>query len=330
MTTETRLNEKESWHLGMMAAQAKSFTSGKILSDLADEDERIVVLTADLGYSNRTIEFVERHPDRFFNLGIAEHNMVTAAAGLATIGFVPYVATFASFLGLLCCEQIRTDLAYPNLPVRMIAHHAGISLGYYGTSHHATEDIGIMRSIANVKIVCPVDTVSLEQALRQTVSVEGPVYFRVGRGRDPDVYHSGDEWKFGKISRLKEGKDALIIANGHMVSEACEAAKVLQSTGIDIAVVDLHTIEPLDKPGLREILSRVETVFVAEEHNTRSGVASAVADTIVDERLSDVRLVRIGFPSDEYSIIGAPYYLYNHYGLDSDGIVKVVTRELKK
>lgn len=300
--------------------------AGKVLADLADRNDRIAVLTSDLGYSNRTIEFAQRHPNRFFNLGIAEQNMVSVAAGLAACGAIPYVATFASFLALLCCEQIRTDLAYPNLPVRLLAHHTGISLGYYGTSHHATEDIGIMRSMANMKIVCPADAYSLDQALRQTVDVEGPIYFRLGRGREPDVYRSGDKWEFGKLNVLRRGKNALLISNGIMVFAAREAAELLAKEGIDITVVDLHTLQPLDTERLLSLVAQHRSVFVAEEHNTRGGVASAVADMIIDARMKDVQLVRIGFPPDEYAIIGPPYYLYQHYGLDGAGIAGAGSR----
>lgn len=324
------LREKESWHLGMIPLQARSFIMGKVLGDLADTDGRIVVLTADLGHSNRTIEFADRHPDRFFNVGIAEHNMVSMAAGLATTGYIPYVATFASFLALVCCEQIRTDLAYTNLKVRLISHHAGISLGYYGTSHHATEDIGIMRSMANMKIVCPADAYSLEQALRQTVNLEGPLYLRLGRGRDTDVYRSGDKWEFGKVSVLREGKDALILSNGLMVSAALEAADMLSKEGISLTVADLHTIEPLDVGGLMSLLKGMSTVFVAEEHNTRSGVATAVADAFADEGIDGIRLIRIGFPPNEYAIVGPPFYLYKYYGLDASGIAQQIRSVLKK
>jgi transketolase len=329
MTTEVVLREKESWHLGMIPKQAPAFIAGRVLADLADTDERIVVLTADLGFSNRTIEFAQRHPDRFFDLGIAEHNMVSVAAGLAACGAIPYVGTFASFLALMCCEQIRTDLAYPNLPVRLLSHHAGISLGYYGTSHHATEDIGIMRSMANLKIVCPSDAYSLEQALRQTVDLEGPIYFRLGRGRDPDVYRPGDKWEFGKISVLRNGKDALLLSNGIMVPAAREAAERLAKDGIELTVADLHTLQPLDTEGLLSLVKKHGTVFVAEEHNTREGVATIVADTIIDAGINDVRLVRIGFPPDEYATIGPPYYLYQHYGLDATGLAERIRSALQ-
>jgi len=325
---EIKFRDRESWHLGTISNLTRSFVAGQVLSDIADKDDRIVILNADLGHANRTIEFAERHPERYFNMGIAEHNMVSAAAGLASTGFIPYIGTFASFLGILCCEQIRTDLAYPNMPVRLLSHHAGISLGYYGTSHHATEDIGIMRSMANMKIVCPADAYSLEQALQQTVDLEGPIYFRLSGGDDPDVYRPGDEWKYGKIQILREGKDATILANGMMVHPSLEASKKLYESGIDVRVADVHTVMPLDETTLKSILHKTPIIFVAEDHNTRSGVATAIADVIVDSQIDGIKLVRIGFPSDEYAIIGAPYHLYQHYGLTTAGLEARVRKEL--
>ena len=327
-TTEIKFHDKESWHLESIPGIAPSFVAGRVLSELADKDDRIVVMNADLGHANRTIEFAEKHPERYFNMGIAEHNMVSSAAGLASTGFIPYVGTFASFLGILCCEQIRTDLAYPNMPVRLLSHHAGISLGYYGTSHHATEDIGIMRSMANMKIVCPADAYSFEKALRQTVDVEGPIYFRLSAGNDPDVYRSGDDWQFGDIRSLREGRDALVLANGMMVHPAIRAANKLAEEDIDVAVADLHTVLPMDEKGLISLLDKTQTVIVAEDHNTRSGVASAVADVMADWRVNGVRLVRVGFPSDQYAMIGAPYHLYQHYGLTEQGLVARIRAEL--
>ena len=328
-TTEVRFKDKESWHLESIPGIAPSFIAGRVLSEIADKDDRIVIMNADLGRANRTIEFADRHPERYFNVGIAEHNMVSSAAGLASIGFIPYVGTFASFLGILCAEQIRTDLAYPNMPVRLLSHHAGISLGYYGTSHHATEDIGIMRSMANMKIVCPADSYSFEQALRQTVDVEGPIYFRLSAGDDPDVYTHGDDWQFGKIQTLREGNDALVLANGMMVHPAVKAAKNLAEEGINVTVADLHTILPMDENTLVSLLDKTQIVFVAEDHNTRSGVATAVADVMADWQVNGVRLVRVGFPSDQYAMIGAPYHLYQHYGLTEQGLAAKIRAELE-
>ena len=314
----------------MTPSLARGFVAGKVLADLADKDERIVVLTSDMGYSNRTIEFAQRHPTRFFNLGIAEHNMVSAAAGLAASGAIPYVATFASFLALLCCEQIRTDLTYPNLPVRLLSHHAGISLGYFGTSHHATEDIGMMASMPNMKVVCPADAYSLEQALRQTVDLEGPIYFRLGHSHEPDVYGPGDKWEFGKINVLRNGKDGLMLSNGIMVSAACQAAETLAKNGVELTVADLHTVKPLDIERLLTLIQPQQPIFVAEEHSTRGGTATIVADALVDAGINNIRLVRIGLPPDEYATIGPPYYLYRHYGLDAAGIVGRVQKVLKE
>lgn len=217
----------ESWDLAGLETISTSAVSGKVLAAMGDEDPDIVVLTADLKFSNQTVDFERAHPERFINVGISEQHMVTMAAGMASVGMKPYVATFAPFVGLLAGEHIRTDLAYPGLPVRVIAHHAGIAIGFYGTSHHATEDLGLMRSIAGLTVVCPCDAIATERALRQTADIPGPVYFRVGRGRDVPVYDvmPAGHWKFGEAAVLREGADLTIVANGVTVSAALEAAR---------------------------------------------------------------------------------------------------------
>jgi transketolase len=297
--------------------------AGEVLADLADSDDRIVVLTADLMYSNRTSDFAERHPDRFLNMGIAEQNMLSVAAGLATFGFIPYAASFASFVSLLGAEQLRTDLAYPRLPVRVLAHHAGISLGFYGTSHHATEDLGLLRSVADMVVVCPCDATSTAWALRSTVEHDGPVYFRLGRGREPDVYDdaSSAALELGRLSVLRDGDDLAIVANGVTVAPALAAAERLADEhSVEAAVVDAHTVRPFDAEGLCRLAARTGRVLVAEEHNVVGGVASACADALVDGGVSGVAFKRLGLPPDEYALIGPPTALYKHYGLDSDGI----------
>jgi transketolase len=311
----------DSWDLATTAKLANSMVAGEVLADLADGDDRIVVLTADLKYSNRTSEFDARHPDRFVNVGIAEQNMVTMAAGMATFGYIPYVSTFASFVGLLCAEQIRTDLAYPGLPVRVLAHHAGISLGFYGTSHHATEDLGITRSIAGLTVICPCDAASTRRALADTVDHDGPIYFRLGRGREPDVYAEGAaEFEVGKLATLREGADLAIVANGITVKAALTAAEALAADGVQATVLDAHTVRPFDAETLVAVAERTKRVLVAEEHNVVGGVASACAEAIADAALGGVKLRRLGMPADEYALIGPPFHLYRHYGLDADGI----------
>src|SRR3954452_3963634 len=210
---------QDSWHLHSILEGAPGLkVLADTLADLVDEGHPIVVGTADLKYSNGLWRFQERHPDRFTQFGISEQNMVTAAAGMATAGLIPYVSTFASFLALLCAEQIRTDVAYTNLPVRLIGHHAGITLAFYGTSHHATEDLAIMRSLANLSVVAPADAPSLSSALRATVNHPGPIYFRIGRGREPDVYPSGAAFTLGRAIPHDAGADLTIAATGSMVS----------------------------------------------------------------------------------------------------------------
>jgi transketolase len=315
------LQDPDSWDMAVSYRLARSFVAGEELAAIADADPRIVVLTADLKYSNRTVEFEQRHPERFFNVGIGEQNMVTMAAGMATFGLVPYVATFASFVGLLGAEQLRTDLAYPGLPVRVFAHHAGISLGFYGTSHHATEDLGVLRSIAGMTVVCPCDATSLRRALRQTVDVPGPVYFRLGRGRDPNVYADrAEDFRVGKIAVLREGDDLTIVANGLTVAPALEVAERLAADGVEAAVLDAHTVRPFDAATFCAAAARSGRVLVAEEHNIYGGVASACADALVDAGVG-ARLARLGMPPDEYSLIGPPTHLYRHYRLDADGIL---------
>jgi transketolase len=300
---------------------AHAAVSGRVLAELAHDDPRIVVATADLKYSNRTVDFEAEHPDRFFNVGISEQHMVTMAAGMATFGYRPYVATFASFVGLLCAEQLRTDLAYPNLPVRVLAHHAGISLGFYGTSHHATEDLGLLRAMANMMVICPCDAASTEKALRDTVDIAGPIYFRLGRGREPDVYpEGGDGFAVGHVSVLREGDALTIVANGITVHESLVAAEQLARDGIEVAVLDAHTVRPFDGDTVVDHARRSGRLLVAEEHNIVGGVASACAEALIDRRVDGVRLARVGMPVDEYAAIAPPTHLYRHYGMNATGI----------
>jgi transketolase len=309
-----------------MAQLSQSFVAGKVIASMADEDPDIVVLTADMKFSNMTVDFERAHPERFVNVGISEQHMVSMAAGMASVGLKPYIGAFAPFVGLLGGEQIRTDLAYPGLPVRILAHHAGIAIGFYGTSHHATEDLGLMRSIANMTVVCPCDATATEAALRQTAELPGPVYFRLGRGRDVDVYDSlpAGSWRFGEAAVLREGGDLTIVANGITVSAALEAANGLASDGVEATVIDAHTVRPFEGPGatIAEHAGRSGKLLVAEEHNVVGGVASACAEALVEHGLAGVKLARIGMPADEYSLIGPPTHLYRHYGMDAAGIEK--------
>jgi transketolase len=308
-----------SWHLRQMPERAPGFdVLSETLSELVEQGLPIVACTADLKYSNGLVKFQELHPERFLQFGISEQNMVTAAAGLATTGLEVYAATFASFLALLCCEQIRTDVAYTNQKVRLIAHHSGITLGFYGTSHHATEDLAIMRSIARLTVVAPADAESLAALIRVASTVDGPIYFRIGRGREPEVYDRGVELRFGEAIHLEHGDDLTIIATGTMVHPARDAVERLRREGHSVGLIDMHTIKPLDETAVLEAAARSGRLMTVEEHNVIGGLGGAVAEVVTSSDMP-VPVHRHGI-RDTYSLIGPPTHLYRHYGLDATGI----------
>jgi transketolase len=304
---------------GIQAAAIPAFVAGQELADLAEHDPRIVVLTADLAGAGRTADFAARHPDRFFNLGPAEQNMVSVSAGMASAGLRPFVSTFAAYVALLGCEQIRTDLAYPGMPVRILAHHSGMSLGYYGTSHHSLEDLSAMRAIAGLTVVCAADASQLRAILRASMDLDGPLYIRMGRGRDPEVYPEvPDGFAFGRAVRLTEGRDLTLITAGSQLRPCLDAAAQLREEGIGVRVVDMHTISPLDATEAIAAATETAAVMTVEEHNVTGGLGSAVAETLL-EAGAGVPFRRVGIP-DEHVVLGPPAALYAHYELDAAGI----------
>lgn len=304
---------------GISARAIPAFIAGEELADLADADQRIVVLTADLASAGRTIDFASRYPERFFNIGVAEQNMVSAAAGLASAGLRPFVSTFAAYIALLCCEQVRTDLAYTGMPVVMLAHHSGMSLGFYGTSHHALEDLSAMRGIAGLTVVSACDANELRAILRAALRHDGPVYVRMGRGRDPEVYADVPSgFSFGKAIRLREGSDIALIATGSEVLPCLNAADELAKEGVSARVVDMHTISPIDAAEIRAAVEDIGTILTVEEHNITGGLGAAAAEVIA-ELGKPVRFSRAGVP-DVHVVLGPPAALYAHYKLDASGV----------
>jgi transketolase len=295
---------------------------------LAQDGHPVVAGSADLQYSNGLNRYAKVYPDRYIQFGISEQNMVSAAAGLATTGYMPFVATFASFLGLLCCEQIRMDVAYTRLPVRLIGHHTGISLGFYGTSHHATEDISTMRAIAGLTVVSPADGPQLASAIKASVNWPEPIYFRIGRGRDPQVYADGTPFEFGKAIVHSVGKDLTIVACGITVKAALDAAAELGAAGYSVGVIDMPTIKPLDREAVLKAAGQAPLLMTVEEHNVMGGLGSAVAEILADAG-TGTRLYRHGI-YDEYSLIAPPTTLYAHYRLDAPGIKQLALEQMKK
>jgi len=323
---ETKLKNVSSVQ-GTPAASMPAFVLGEELADLADGDPRIVVMTADLASANRTNDFKARHPDRFFDFGIAEKNMLTAAAGMASCGLIPYAATFASFSAILGAEQIRTDCAYPRMPVRVIGHHSGMSMGFYGTSHHALEDLGMMRTIADLTVVSAADANQLRAVLRASVDHPGAMYIRLGRGRDPVVYETvPDDFAFGRATRLRDGRDITVFTMGTEVRATLDAAEVLAGEGIGVRVVDMHTLKPIDADAVRAAVRETGAIVTVEEHSVIGGLGSAVAEILVDGPRVPFR--RHGIP-DKFVEVGPPAALYAHYRLDAAGIADVVREVLR-
>lgn len=324
----TNLLSADSWQYRDLNAQNPGLDHlSNGLIDLVEAGHPIVAGSADLQYSNGLNRFADRYPDRYVQFGISEQNMVSVAAGLATTGLVPVVATFASFIGLLACEQVRMDVAYCAQPVRLIGHHTGISLGFYGTSHHATEDIGTMRSIADLTIVSPSDGPQLRAAIRASADHDQPIYFRIGRGREPDIYEPNTPFSFGSAIEHRQGSDLTIIACGMPVHGALSAADMLAEDGYSVGVLDMATVKPLDSDAVLAAASRSTCLMTVEEHNVLGGLGAAVAEVLTTEGIG-TRLIRHGI-KDEYALIAPPTHLYAHYKLDAPGIADVVRNALK-
>lgn len=311
---------RRSWNVTTSLPGLHSFVAGDELADLVDNGQDIVVLTADLSTSNRLTDFRDRHPQRFFNIGIAEQNMMSIGAGLAACGHQAWVSTFASFASLLCAEHLRTDMAYPQLPVRILAHHAGISMGFYGTSHHAIEDIAVTRSIAGMTVMAPCDASSLRASVRASLDEPGPVYLRLGRGNDPDVHGPDVVLRRGRFVCVRDGVDVTVIATGIGVQAALGASLRLEGEGISVRVLDAVYLKPLDLESIEAAARQTGRILVVEEHNTLGGLGTAVAEAVAMLGVP-ARIGKLGI-DDEYVLVAPPSHLYRHYGLTTDGVVE--------
>lgn len=297
---------------------------GQVLTELGAEHKDIVGLSADLAKSTKIGVFGEKFPDRFFNMGIAEQNMFGVAAGMAKCGLTPFVSTFSVFASMRACEQVRTDICYQNLNVKIIATHGGLSFGQAGTTHHCTEDLGIMRTMANMKIIVPADGLETAKALEAAYNTPGPVYIRINRGFDQRVYTDNDyEYTLGKAITMTEGTDITIIACGSCVYQAVEAAKILSSVdGIKARVINMHTIKPIDKEAILSAVHDTRRIITVEDHNVNGGLGSAVAEVIAASGKS-CGFDMLGVP-DCFSIIGLHEDLMAEYKIDTNGIIEKV------
>jgi len=294
---------------------------GKALVKLGKEDPEIVVLDADCSSSTRTSMFRESFPARFFNLGIAEANMIGFAAGLATCGKTVFASTFAVFGSCRVFDQVRTSIAWPKLNVKIVVTHAGISVGEDGASHQAIEDIALMRSLANMTVIVPADGPETEKAVIACSKVCGPFYIRLGRAKFPVVFSDDYEFKIGKGTILKDGKDVTIIAIGLMVFEALQAANELEKEGITTRVINMSTIKPIDKKLIIQSAKDTGAIVTCEEHSIIGGLGSAVAEVLVENY--PVPMKRIGVP-DKFGLSGRPDELLERFGMKATHIAKAV------
>ena len=293
---------------------------GAVLVELARADKRIVALTADLGTSVRLEAFMKEFPERCFNFGIAEQDMMGASAGLALGGKIPFVTTYAAFASMRATEQVRTDVAYNNLSVRICPSHGGFGIAAGGATHHALEDISIMRTIARMTVVVPADGVQAAAATRAIATVDGPVYMRLSRPKEPTVYTVEKPFVIGKADVVRPGKDLAIIAYGGMVGYSLQAAELLAADGVDSMVVNMSTIKPLDRQAVIDAASSCRAVMTVEEHQINGALGSAVAEVIAEEGLG-VRLKRLGL-MDVFTTAGPYDEMLAYYELDPQGIAK--------
>ncbi|MCK4364702.1 MAG: transketolase family protein [Thermoplasmatales archaeon] len=295
---------------------------GEALIELGKKHKNLVVLDADLSKSTKTIMFAKKYPERFFEMGIAEANMITTAAGLASCGKIPFVSTFAVFATGRVYDQIRMDLAYSQANVKIFATHGGISVGKDGVSHQMIEDIALMRVLPNMTVFAPSDATQTGKIVHLMAEKEGPMYARVGRADAPLIYNKKNlnDIKIGKGMTVKDGSDITLIATGTMVEPALEARKTLKKDGISARVIDMHTLKPLDEKLILKCAKETNAIITAEEHSIIGGLGAAVAEIIAEKNI-DIKFHRMGI-KDIFCESGNPADLLEKYQLNEKHMVK--------
>lgn len=305
--------------MGMTVKMATRQAYGEVLVELGHELENLVVMDADLSKSTMTAEFGKVFPERFINMGIAEQNLYGAATGMAISGKVVCASTFAMFATGRAFEIVRNSIGYTRANVKICATHAGITVGEDGASHQTFEDMALMRTIPGMTVVNPCDCVSAKKLIRQAVAMDGPVYVRLGRAPVPNFYQEDDDIQLGKGKCIREGKDLTVIATGIMVSEAMMAAEKLLEEGLDVRVVDINTIKPIDRDIIVKAAKETGRIVTAEEHSVIGGLGSAVAEVVVREW--PVAMEMVG-QLDTFGESGKPDQLKEKYGMDAEAVIR--------
>lgn len=299
---------------------------GKTLVALGQKNKNIVVMDADLSCSTQTKMFAKEFPERFFNVGIAEQDLMTTAAGLSTVGKIPFVSTFAMFASGRAWEQIRNSICYSKLNVKICATHGGITVGEDGASHQALEDISLMRSIPNMTVIIPADSEETKQAVEFAAEYDGPVYIRIARAELADIFDTSYKFNIKKAVKLKEGKDVTIISNGDTLVEVLDCAKILSDKGINAEVIHLPVVKPIDKETVLESAKKTKRVVTVENHSVIGGLGSAVSE-VLSENLPTL-LKRIGI-NDEFGQSGKAKDLLEFYGLTAEKLSETITEFIK-
>lgn len=293
---------------------------GEALLELGKENERIVVFDADLSGATKTDLFAKEFPNRFFDMGIAEQNMISTAAGMATVGKIPYASTFAVFAAGRAYDQIRNSVCYPNLNVKICATHAGITVGEDGATHQMIEDISLMRTLPNMTVISTSDDIQTKWAVKEISKMNGPVYLRLSRLATPVIYDENQKFEIGKAVQIGEGTDATIFATGVTVVEALKAQEELKNEGIDVRVVDIHTIKPIDKETIVKCAKETKKLISIEDHNIIGGLGSAISEVLTEEY--PTKLTRLGV-KDTFGKSGKAEELMKFFGISSESIEKL-------
>ena len=294
---------------------------GEALAELGKENENIVVLDADLSNATKTILFAKEFPDRFFDMGISEQDMLSTAAGFATCNKIPYVSTFAVFAAGRAYDQIRNSICYPNLNVKICATHSGITVGEDGATHQMLEDLSLMRTLPNMTVICTSDDVETKYMVKEISKISGPVYLRLSRMQTPIIYEENHKFEIGKAVQIGEGTDCSIIATGDVVCEAIKAKEELEKQGINVRVIDMHTIKPIDKETILKCAKETDKIITIEDHNIIGGLGSSVCEILSEEFPTNV--IRMGI-KDKFGKSGKAEELMKYFEITAEDIIKKV------
>ncbi len=306
--------------MDLEAKKATRESYGEALLELGKENNNVVVFDADLSIATKTSIFAKEFPERFFDMGIAEQNMMSTAAGMATCGKIPYVSTFAVFAAGRAYDQIRNSICYPKLNVKICATHAGITVGEDGATHQMIEDISLMRTLPNMTVISTSDDIETKWAVKEISKINGPVYLRLARLATPQIYDENQKFEIGKAVQIGSGTDATVFATGVTVAEAIKAQGILKERGVQIRVVDMHTIKPIDREIIVKCAKETEKLISIEDHNIIGGLGSAIAEVLTDEY--PVKLERMGI-KDTFGKSGKAEQLMKYFKITAEDIVEL-------